>query len=161
MKDQASNISGDGTGTRYSRRVTQLSPGTQQQRSVGDAGGPQFGSRKWNIPKFPDNWKSAIGASFFKLLLEWRVEAHKGRTQSQLNERFNTVIESFKTSASAGGKKKTRSRRTKKASDNTSGASNNNDSGNDDGSDPQGDDTVTRKRIRLQKSRRVITERNA
>jgi hypothetical protein len=161
MKDQASSISGDGTGTRYSRRVTQLSPGTQQQRSLGDAGGPQFGSRKWNIPKFPDNWKSAIGASFFKLLLEWRVEAHKGRTQSQLNERFNTVVESFKTSASAGGKKKTRSRRTKKASDNTSGASNNNDSGNDDGSDPQGDDTVTRKRIRLQKSRRVITERNA
>lgn len=164
MKDQASGVSGDGTATRFSRRTAQSST-SSQQRSSTESSSSQLGSRKWNIPKYPDNWRSAFGTSLYKLLMEWRVEAHKGKSQLQLNERFNTFVESYQAPASSGGKKKkSKSRRAKKASGTDSSAAGttvNTDSGNEEGSESQGDDTVTRKRIRLQKSRRVITERNA
>ncbi|KAI2510889.1 hypothetical protein MHU86_3510 [Fragilaria crotonensis] len=115
IKDQASGVSGDGaSGTRHSRRTVSTSAGTQQ-RSAGGEPGPM--NRKWIIPKFPDTWKIGIGASFFKLLLEWRIEAHKGKNQFQLNEQFNTIVERFKTTATGNGKrgKQNKSRRSKKA----------------------------------------------
>lgn len=126
-------------------------------------------NRKWIIPKFPDTWKIGIGASFFKLLLEWRIEAHKGKNQFQLNEQFNTIVERFKTTATGNGKrgKQNKSRRSKKAKAGSTSstpdgtATTASEPGNDDGSDGSGDELVTRKRIRLQKSRRILSERSA
>ena len=98
-------------------------------------------------------------------MLDWRIEAHKGKTQSQLNTAFDTVVETYQEKQLVSGKKGGRSqksRRAKKASSNASGSSGSmNDTGKDDGSDgPDEEVMVTRKRIRLQRSRRVITERD-
>ena len=100
MKDQASKLVGDGatTNPRYSRRTTQLSAGTTHKS--GDNSNPS-NNQKWNIPKFPDSWKSGFGASLFKLLIAWRSDAYKGKTQAQLNNAYATVVEPFK---SKGGK---------------------------------------------------------
>jgi hypothetical protein len=79
MKDVGPALGGDGSGTtRYSRRTGQLSPSGH----ITKAGGTNFNSttQKWYIPKFPDTWKPTLGGSFFKLLIEWRTDAHKGKT---------------------------------------------------------------------------------
>jgi hypothetical protein len=104
IKDQASGVSGDGTsGSRHSRRTVKFSQGTSLASSNGDAGGKY--KSKWNIPKFPDSWKTVGGNSFFnKLLLEWRAEAHKSKTQAQLNELFATVAETSQQKMTASGK---------------------------------------------------------
>ena len=161
MKDAGPTLGGDGSGTtRYSRRTGQSS--SRGQMSTTGGTNSNSTTRKWYIPKFPDTWKQAIGGSFFKLLIEWRTEAHKGKTQAQLNDHFATVVESVKQGASGGSKKaRSKSRRSSKSptgGDSTSDAGGNMDSTAD--SDGQGDDPQ-RKRIRLQKSRRVVTERNA
>jgi hypothetical protein len=155
MKDQASNIGGDGatSSSRYSRRVQQTqSPGTHGRSAENTASS----SQKWNIPKFPDSWRSGFGTSLFKLLLSWRLDAHKGRSQTQLSNEYATLVESFTPSGgkSKGGKHKSPSNDSTSAS----GAPNGDNaatSGGRHGSD------VARKQIRLQKSRRIVTERSA
>ena len=166
IKDQALGVSGDGEAcTRHSCWSILTSAGTQQ-RSAGGEPGPM--NRKWIIPKFPDTWKIGIGASFFKLLLERRIEAHKGKNQFQLIEQFNTIVERFKTTATGNGKrgKQNKSRRSKKAkagstSSTPDGTTTASEPGNDDGSDGSCDKLVTRKRIRLQKSHRILSEGSA
>ena len=166
IKDQASSVSGDGTSTpRTSRRsVSFSSSGThsQQRHTTGHGDSGANLPKKWSIPKFPDAWQGTVGKPFFKLLLEWRTSAHKGKTQSQLNDLYSTTVEKFQKALTVSSKKgppTKKSRRTKKTSSTSSSAAND-DSGNDEGSSA-GEELVTRKRIRLQKSRRVITEVNA
>jgi hypothetical protein len=163
IKDQASSVSGDGTSNlRTSRRsVSFLSNSSPPQRhsSCGESGPSTI--KKWNIPKFPDAWQGTVGKPFFKLLLEWRTTAHKGKTQTQLNELYSTTVEKFQTALTVSARKgqTKKSRHSKKSSSKSDNAAKD-DSGNDDGSSA-GEEMVTRKRIRLQKSRRVITEVNA
>ena len=182
MKDQASKVSGDGTSsTRYSRRTnnqgnngsghgygnrTKFNNGYQKTGSTpGNRPGPSTNgtTRQWSIPRFPDSWKQALGAPLFKVLLDWRGAAHGGHTQKQLDAEFATVVEKFRPGTGGG---KTKSRRTSKSG-----------TGGDDGAeqDSDGGDSTSRnhknesgtktesprKRIRLLKSRRVITERSA
>ena len=159
IKDQASSASGYDT----SRRGTvSFAPNSSQQRASSGSG--ESGSsaiKKWNIPKFPDAWQGTVGKPFFKLLLEWRVTAHKGKSQSQLNDLYSTTVEKFQTALTVSAKKgQTKKSRRSKKSNPKSKDDGNDDSGNDDGSSA-GEEMVTRKRIRLQKSRRVITEVNA
>ncbi len=95
MKDQASNLSGDGvSGSCYSRRTQQSGsrPGKHQQSGEQSVAK----NRKWSIPRLPDTWKKAFGAFLFKLLLDWRTDAHKGKSQADLNAEYTTVIESFR-----------------------------------------------------------------
>ena len=168
MKDQASNMNGDGVGNaRYSRRTGHVSTGTHSTRSGGSANHISNNNRKWVIPKFPDTWKHAFGGSLFKLLNEWRIDALKGRTQMQLNDNFATIVEPApRVPPPGGGKAKAKSRRaaTTGSSTSTSAESSTTPSGDNtagtDHVDGQSDDTP-RKRIRLQKSRRIVTERNA
>jgi hypothetical protein len=82
--------------------------------------------------------------------------------QAQLNDNYATVVESVKQGASGGNKKaRSKSRRSSHSptgGDNTSDSGGNADSTAD--ADGPGNDTQ-RKRIRLQKSCGVVTERNA
>ena len=143
MKDQASNIGGDGANTtRFTRRVH----GTSTSKSS-DAS-----SRKWNIPRYPDSWKKSFGNSLFKLLLDWRTGAHKGQSQQQLNNEFSTVVESYR--PKQGKPKSRRANATTVATPATTDTEDNGDNKPSSGDEPQ------RKRIRLQKSRRVVTERS-
>ena len=100
--------------------------------------------------------------------MKWRVAAHQGKTQAQLNSEFATVVETYQknaNSSSGSSSKSKKSRRTKKSGDSGSnktrssgGSANKADSDNEKGSGTDDDAAVTRKRIRLQESRRVVTE---
>ena len=100
--------------------------------------------------------KLEYAASFLKILLEWRIEAHKDKNQFQLNEQFNSVVERFKTPvATVSGKRgqRNKSRRSKKAATDSGSPSTNlvdgttasPGPGNDDASDGTGKVMVTRK----------------
>ena len=161
MKDQASNLSGDGTSnSRYSRR-TQLSKprggGSKQQ----SGGNQSTGDRKWSIPRLPDTWKKSFGASLFKLLLDWRADAHKGKTQAQLNTDYDTVVEAYRP-GQAGQNSGRRSRATTVSQSPTTTTTTDTDTSvyaSVDNSNVA-EEPQQRKRIRLQKSRRVVTERS-
>ena len=156
MKDQASKLGCDGanSGTRYSRRVHFSSSGTHNKSGDNT-------SQKWNIPKYPDSWKAGFGGSLFKLLISWRSDAHKGKTQDKLNTEYATaVVEPYTTGGAknkgGGGKKN----KFGQSADYNQGSR----SSDGDGTDTNGGDGSagqSRKRIRLQKSRRVVTERSA
>jgi hypothetical protein len=163
LKDHAANVNGDGTpGSRHSRRTVKFASGTAYGKS---STGAPAGDRKWSIPKFPSSWSSAIGNSFFKVMIEWRSAAHQGKTQTQLNDDFSTFVDTYKQKKQSGAgdkrKESKKSRRAKKTKSNPPGSSAGADSSNDDGSSGPEGDTVTLKRIRTQKTRRVITERRA
>ena len=163
-------VRGDGTTTSRHSRRTQQSNSTQ---GSGPRGGydatTSKGNVRWNIPRVPDSWKQAFGASLFKLLLDWRTEAHKGKSQTQLNEDFTTFVEKVNQHSSRANKQgKVRSRRMSTGTDatesSTSLTSNNHGTRNDGDNQSTGtddDDVQKRKRIRLNKSRRIVTERNA
>ena len=158
LKDHASNTSGDGaSGSRYSRHTVKFASGTASEKSND--------GKKWSIPKFPPSWSSAVGASFFKVMIEWRSAAYQGKTQTQLNDEYSTFVDTYQQKQQTGGGKRSssskKSRRVKKAKSSSSGSAAGADSGNDDGSSGPEEETVTLKRIRTQKSRRVITERRA
>jgi hypothetical protein len=162
LKDHhASNTNGDGaTGSRHSRRSVKFASGT----SSGTTRTGESNAKKWSIPKFPDTWRSIFGSSFFKLMIEWRSAAHQGKTQAQLNDDFKTYVDTYQQKSAVSGKKSSskKSRRTKKAKSGSAGSSAGADSVHDEGSSgPDEEVSVTRKRIRLQKSRRVLIERSA
>ncbi|KAI2499912.1 hypothetical protein MHU86_14582 [Fragilaria crotonensis] len=155
MKDQASNVAGDGASTtRYSRRAQSATASKTGKRQP--TPGPAPDNRKWLIPRLPDSWKKSFGAALFKLVLDWRTDAHKGETQLQLNDAFDTIIETYRPV--------TKSRKT--GSGASSGApileSGSTEASVNAGETPAqgGDEAPPRKRIRLQKSRRVVTERS-
>jgi hypothetical protein len=140
MKDQAAT-NGE-SGSRYSRRVQKSSESSSLPNTKDNAAG-----KKWNIPRIPEGWQQSFGKAVFKLILDWRSAAHKGHTQQQLNTEFNTVDEKVH-------KKPKSSQDATNGSDTTSTRGSTGGAGGDTSSkEPQ------RKRIRLQKSRRVITER--
>jgi hypothetical protein len=158
-KEETSTMGGDGVGaTRYSRRTTQPSGSPYSKTS---STGANSTPKKWSIPKFPDSWKSAIGAALFKMIIDWRTAAHKGNTQQQLNDNFSTVVETYTPSAPGAGKKnnnkKSKTRRASKSPDPAKNADSSVADGETIGSD-SADADPDRKRIRLQKSRRVVTE---
>ena len=152
-KEETSTIDGDGVGaTRYSRRTTQPS-GSPYSKTL--SAGANF------TPKKADSWKAAIGAALFKMIIDWRTVAHKGNTQQQLNDNFSTVVETYTPSAPGTGKKnnnnKSKTRRASKSPNPTKNADSFVADGETIGSD-SADADPDRKRIRLQKSRRVVTE---
>ncbi len=105
MKDRAASIGGDGVGaTRYSRRTSPSTSSGTHSRSGGS--GETNATKKWTIPKYPDTWRQSFGGPLFKLLLEWRTEAHKGKSQAQLNDNFSTVVESVRAISSGDGRPK-------------------------------------------------------
>ena len=103
MKDNGSNMKGDGNhNTRYTRRSQSANnqtqsrsrSGTQDLKSAKDGSG--FNTSPWKIPRFPDSWKQSFGHSLFSLLLEWRTAASRGKSQGQLNSEYDTVVEKFR-----------------------------------------------------------------
>ncbi|KAI2495065.1 hypothetical protein MHU86_19460 [Fragilaria crotonensis] len=108
--------------------------------------------------------RRCLGFLFFKLLLEWRSEAHRGKSsQLQLTEQFSTFIERAPPANPAGtGRSKSKSRRTN-ATPSTSGEGGDKGTSSPDNAGDSADQTEEpqRQRIRLQKSRRVVTERSA
>ncbi len=147
MKDQASKLGGDGTtpNTRYSRRVTQTPSGPQNRSGDQRDNTPQ----KWNIPKFPDTWKSGFGNSLFKLLLAWRSDAYRGRTQTQLNDAYAPIVEPYVVSAS-------KPKGEKSSSTQKDGLQAQRGPDGEKAKASGGDQS--RKRIRLQKSRRIVSD---
>ena len=107
IKDRASSVSGDGTSNLCtSRRSVSFSSNSnlhQRNSSGGESGSSTI--KKCNIPKFPDAWQGTVGKPFFKLLLEWRTTAHKGKSQTQLNELYSTTVEKFQTALTVISKK--------------------------------------------------------
>lgn len=148
MRDQASRgIGGDGSsGSRTSRRTKQASNAKRggsnsSPSAVRSANDPGGNVNKWVIPRYPDSWKKAFGGSLFNLLLEWRTDAHKGKTQDQLISEYATTIERIrpagtsKSSTSSGGSSSGDTVTT--ATSSSTGSSGN----------QQGDNTPVRKRI--------------
>ena len=83
------------------------------------------------------------------MLLDWRTDAHKGKSQAQLLSDYETVVEKVQRSGKSGGGGSVKSKSTSPTT-------------TTDADTPiTGDDAPNRKRIRLQKSRRVVTERPA
>jgi hypothetical protein len=156
MKERALNSGGDGNQvTRYSRRTQQRSSSaSNHSNSDSVAAHDAKNNRKWCIPRYPDTWKKAFGQSFFKLALDWRTDAHKGFSQHELNKNYDTVVESF-----IPGSKKSKSKSNTGGSTATPAQSSPDSEGGDQGSPSECE--PPRKRIRLQKSRRVVTERAA
>ena len=163
ITESATNLSGDGaSGTRYSRRVQSTSSGAHASASGKPSGGGSNAKTSstpatWNVPKFPESWKTGFGNSIFKTLVAWRSDAHKGRTQAQLSTEYTTVNERYKT-GSAKSKSNKRSASEASGGDDHQGSSTRNNSSDADGDQGPGE---FRTRVRLQKSRRVITERRA
>lgn len=93
----------------------------------------------------------------FKLLLDWRTDAHKGKTQDQLTSEYATTIEKIRPPAGPSNRGSSSSGSTASGETTTTATS----SSSGGSSNQQGDNTPARKRIRLQKSRRVVTERAA
>jgi hypothetical protein len=165
MKERESHhIGGDGMSTsRHSRRTQQ----SNNRNDGGSRGGNDSTATKsggrWNIPRFPDSWKQSFGAAIFKLLMAWRVEAHKGKTQGQLTEEYSTFVERVN-KPMGSGQSKSRSRRMSTGDDTTVSISASGNTSNDGDNQPSSGadgDVQKRKRIRLNKSRRIVTERNA
>ena len=174
MKDNnAPQLTGDGNqSTRYTRRSqsannqSQSKPrsGTQDPKSAKDVSGTN--PSPWKIPRFPDSWKNAFGHSLFGLLLEWRSAASRGKSQGQLNSEYDTVVEKFRRDNPRHKSKNRSSRRTSNspASTSTTQSTSTTPSREDDDARSVSSDeqkSQKRKRIRLNKTRRVITERNA
>ena len=156
MKDQASNVTGDGASTtRYSRRAQSATASKTGKRQP--SSGPAPDNRKWLIPRLPDSWKKSFGAALFKLVLDWRTDAHKGKTQLQLNDAFDTVIETYRPNVKS---RKTSSSNPTSTPQESSGST---EASNSAGEAPaqDGEEGPPRKRIRLQKSRRIVTERSS
>ena len=144
MKDQASNIGGDGANaTHFTRRIQGSSVVKSSDAS----------SKKWSIPRYPDSWRKSFGTSLFKLLIDWRTGAHKGQSQQQLNNEFSTVVESYRP-----GQGKSKSRRASAATGATPTTADTEDNGDNK---PSSGEDQPRKQIWLQKSHRVVTERSA
>ncbi len=107
------------------------------------------------MPIILNLWKAGFGGSLFKLLISWRSDADK------LNNEYATVVEPYTTGGGTktkggGGKK----HKLSQSADPTQGSR----SSDGDGADANGGDGSagqSRKRICLQKSRRVVTERSA
>jgi hypothetical protein len=95
----------------------------------------------------------------FKTLVAWRSDAHKPKTQAQLSSGYTTVNERYK---AGSGKNKSNKRLASADSSGGDGrqSSSNRDS-TSDGDGAQGSGGEFRTRVRLQKLRRVITERRA
>ena len=85
--------------------------------------------------------------------------------QAQLNDEFSTFVDTYQKKQQSGQGKRSpsskKSRRAKKAKSDSNSTSTAADSGNQDSDSGPDEETVTLKRIRTQKSRRVITERRA
>lgn len=160
MKDQASKLSGDGaTGTRYSRRTPQQS-GSRSGKSQPSSGqSAANNNRKSIIPRLPDTWKKSFGAALFKLILDWRTDAHKGRSQLELDAEYATFVEAYRPNPPNSRRAKTTTSSVASSSSMTSST------GESEGTASVSTDQSStleepqRKRIRLQKSRRVVTER--
>jgi hypothetical protein len=140
--------------------------GTQDLKSAKDGSG--FITSPWKIPRFPDSWKHSFGHSLFSLLVEWRTAASCSKSQGQLNSEYDTVVEKFRHENPRHSKSQTRSsRRTSNsppASTSTTQSSSTAMSHKDDDAQSVSNKeqkSQKRKRIRLNKTRRVITERNA
>ena len=150
IKDQSSSASGDGTSTSCTshRGTVSFAPSSYSQQRASSGSGESGSSaiKKWNIPKFLDAWQGTVCKPFFKLLLEWRVTAHKGKSQSQLNDLYSTTVEKFQTALTVSAKKRqTKKSRRSKKSNPKSKDDGNDDSGNDDVSSA-GEEMMTRKR---------------
>ncbi|KAI2510963.1 hypothetical protein MHU86_3435 [Fragilaria crotonensis] len=159
MKDQASKLSGDGTtGTRYSRRTSQQSGSRSGKSQPSNGNSAANNNRKWIIPRLPDTWKKSFGAALFKLVLDWRTDAHKGRSQLELDAEYATFVEAYRPNPP-------NSRRAKATTSSVASSSVTSSTGDSEGTaSVSADQTPTpeepqRKRIRLQKSRRVVSER--
>ncbi len=90
-------------------------------------------------------------------MISWRSDAHKGRTQTQLNNDYSTVTEKYRT-----GQNKNKSNKrpaTLDASGDGRSSTGNADADGDSNTGSGGGEY--RKRVCLQKGRRVITERPA
>jgi hypothetical protein len=165
---ESASIGGDGaTGTRYSRRVqpTSVSGGTSggsdSVKSNSQGGGKDSSAAytKWSVPKLPESWRSGFGNSIYKTLLAWRADAHRGKTQAQLFAEYTIVTEKYKVGKHSSKSGSGSNSKKRPSSDPSSGG----DSGqrHKDGGEEQSGNDEYRTRVRLQKSRRVITERSA
>ncbi|KAI2508498.1 hypothetical protein MHU86_5897 [Fragilaria crotonensis] len=154
MKDRAANPGGDTS--RHSRRA-KLST-SSSNRSKNDTGSTAADKQltKWNIPRLPDSWKKSFGNSLFKLILDWRTDAHKGMAQEKLSANYETVVETF--SPRTKGNKTNKTSQSSAGDDQNSTATTSDTSGAGSGTSESTE--PPRKRIRLQKRRRVVTERS-
>ncbi|KAL7575092.1 hypothetical protein ACA910_000460 [Epithemia clementina (nom. ined.)] len=145
----------DGSSFRTARRTSH--PQAKRQGAA-----TKVGTATWSIPRFPESWKASFGSKMFQLLLDWRSTAmYKKATQSTLDESFATVTEVVQPNSTQGKRKSRRGGTESVASSNDNARvepSQQATSPSTAETDEKSDE-CSRKHIRLQKSRRIVTER--
>ena len=142
LKDGARPLLGDGTTT--SRRVSGSIKPSSHVRTAMSSG-------KWVIPTFPPGWKDAIGHKIFKIMVDWHKAAiHDHSLQKSLDSNFALRTDNV------SGKHPRRKARKASAKDDDDDAMDE-DIDMDDGDNGK-KKNPKRRRVTLQKSRRVVTE---
>ena len=149
MKDGARELTGDGTSTRIRR--TGADRGGDRRVSWKDQQSPS-----WRIPRFPDSWRDAFGPKLFKVMIDWRSQAlYKHSSQKTLNDDYALKVES----TAPKSPKRSRDRHSRRSKTQQGDVTNPQQSDEEEAGD-RNDHDPSRKRIRLQKTRRVVTEKN-
>ena len=151
IRDSSHNeINGDGLS--YARRSVTYEKGSKYPKNNSNYPKKSEDSAKeWKVPFFPNGWRDAMGQRIFSHIISWRIEACKGRTQQQLNNKFDLKVEQIDRRRGNSPQKGTK-RTFRKTS-----IQENDDEEKDDGDDEK---PQRRSRIRLAKSGDILTEKN-
>ena len=143
LKEGVRRLQGDGSTITSRRTSTNKAP---KNTSVIHA----MKNGKWIIPSFPPGWKQVVGSKIFKVMTDWRKAAiHNNTLQEALNKRFAFRVEEVHSH------KRARSVHTATSSAIEKGK----DAGDDgDKMEVDSESATKRRRVTLQKSRRVVTE---
>ena len=146
IRDSTHNeINGDGLS--YSRRSVAFDKDTKDKNTNHDD------KKEWKIPFFPNGWRDAMGQKIFSHIISWRIEACKGRTQQQLNTKFDLTVEQVRDRHRNNNSKRGTKRTFRKTT-----VQEDSDNENKEMSD---DETPQKRcRIRLAKSGDILTEKN-
>ena len=149
IRDSTHNeISGDGLS--YSRRSVAFDKGSKYSKNTNTDD-----KKEWKIPFFPHGWRDAMGQKIFSHIISWRIEACKGRTQQQLNTKFDLKVEQVNDHRRISNNNHQRG--TKRTFRKTTVQEN---SGDEKDEKDEDDRPQKRSRIRLAKSGDILTEKN-
>ena len=155
IRDSSHNeINGDGLS--YARRSVTYDNGTKNPRNNQNYSKKNEDSAKeWKVPFFSNGWRDAMGHKIFSHIISWRIEACKGRTQQQLNNKFDLKVEQM--DRNRGNNRGNSPQKGNKRTFRKTSIQETEDDEKDDNDDEK---PQRRSRIRLAKSGDILTEKN-
>ena len=101
----------------------------------------------------PNGWRDTMGQKIFSHIISWRIEACKGRTQQQLNTKFDLTVEQVRD--------RHRNNNSKRGTKRTFRKTTVQEDSDDENKETSDDETPQKRcRIRLAKSGDILTEKN-